>query len=181
MRSRASAASSENYHPEWVTSTYFLAEDAYEGAWPRDQYRNVFGPSFLPKHHPLSADPAAWAIQDGGGPPPSNDLNTAFDDEALYRNLLLIASGLQMAGPHLTPQTFAQGMFAYPPRTGPRGLWHFAPDDYTTTDDFREIWWDPHRISGQNNKAGAWVQLNSGARYTSANAPKGPAPFFKEG
>ena len=72
-------------------------------------------------------------------------------------------------------------MFAYPGGARAARAWHFGPGDYTPTDDFREIWWDPTRISGQNNKAGAWVQLNNGARWTAANPPKGPAPFFKAG
>jgi hypothetical protein len=86
-----------------------------------------------------------------------------------------------MAGPNLTPDTFEAGMFAYPGGSGPRGLWHFAPGDYTSTDDFREIWWDPKRVSSQNNREGAWVQLGGGARYTAATVQSGPAPYFKEG
>jgi hypothetical protein len=86
-----------------------------------------------------------------------------------------------MAGPNLTPQTFAQGMFSYPGGSGPRGLWHFAPDDFTTTDDFREVWWDPKRVSAQNNKEGAWVQLDGGARHTASTVTPGPAPFFQAG
>ena len=62
-------------------------------------------------------------------------------------------------------------MFAYPGGSGPRGLWGFGQGDYTPTDDFREIWWDPNRISAQNNKAGAWVQLNGGRRWS----PRQPA------
>jgi len=91
----------------------------------------------------------------------------------------MLAIGLQMAGPSLTPDSFAQGMFAYPAQSGPRGLWHFAPDDYTTTDDFREIWWDPNAISGQNNKPGAWQQLAGGQRHTRDNSDRPPATWFK--
>jgi hypothetical protein len=86
-----------------------------------------------------------------------------------------------MAGPNLTPETFQAGMFAYPGGQGPRGLWGFGPGDHTPTDDYREMWWDPNRISPQNNQKGAWVQLGNGKRYTPETAPQGPAPFFKEG
>jgi hypothetical protein len=72
-------------------------------------------------------------------------------------------------------------MFAYPGGSGPRGYWHFGPTDYTPTDDFRQIWWDPNRISAQNNKPGAWVQLGGGRRYMPNNVPKGLPPYFKEG
>jgi hypothetical protein len=105
----------------------------------------------------------------------------AFGVEEIYYQMYLLAIGVQMAGPNLTPQTLEAGMFQYPDSLGPRGRWGFGPGDYTPTDDFREIWWDPDRISAQNNKAGAWVQLGGGARYTAETAPRGPAPFFEEG
>ena len=54
-----------------------------------------------------------------------------------------------------------------------------SPDDYTTVDDYREIWWDPNAISGQNARPGAWQQLNGGARWTPDNPPTGPANFFQ--
>ena len=101
--------------------------------------------------------------------------------EEIYYQMYLLAIGVQMAGPNLTPQTFQAGMYAYPGGTGPRGLWGFGPGDHTPTDDFREIWWDPNRVSPQNNQPGAWVQLGGGRRYTAANPPQGPAPYFKEG
>jgi len=105
----------------------------------------------------------------------------AFGVEELYYQFYMLALGIQMAGPNLTPETFERGMFAYPGGSGPRGYWHFAPGDYTTTDDFREIWWDPNRISGQNNKQGAWAQLGGGKRYSPSTVPRGPANWFMEG
>jgi hypothetical protein len=105
----------------------------------------------------------------------------AFGVEELYYQMYILAIGLQMAGPKLTPQTFESGMFAYGGGKGPRGLWRFGSGDYTATDDFREIWWDPNRVSAQNNKPGAWVELNGGARYLTGAAPTGPAAFFKDG
>ena len=56
-----------------------------------------------------------------------------------------------MAGPELTPETFARGLFRIPPAGGgpanPQvsfGNWGFFPDiDYHGIDDSVEIWWDP--------------------------------------
>src|SRR5687768_18049161 len=56
-----------------------------------------------------------------------------------------MAIGFQMAGPTLTPETFRDGMFAYPRKLGPAGSWGFGESDYTTADDVREICWDPNR------------------------------------
>ena len=65
--------------------------------------------------------------------------------------------------------------------SGPRGYWSFGEADYTPVDDFREIWWDPDRISPQNNKPGAWVQIAGGQRWFANTIPAGRAPFFERG
>ena len=89
--------------------------------------------------------------------------------------------GIHMAGPNLTPESFAAGMHAYPGGRGPAGTWGYPKGEHTPYRDSREIWWDPDRISGQNNEPGAWVQLNGGARWTPRRPPSGPAGYFKEG
>ena len=61
-------------------------------------------------------------------------------------------------------------------RTNP-GLWGFGPGDYTPTNDFREIWWSTKAISTQNNKPGAWIELNGGKRYLPGQVPSVPAPY----
>ena len=45
--------------------------------------------------------------------------------------MYMLAIGLQMAGPNLTPESFEQGMFAYPGGLGPLGSWKFGPGDYS--------------------------------------------------
>src|SRR3546814_12399489 len=87
----------------------------------------------------------------------------SFGVEELYYQMYILAIGIQLAGPNLTPETFQAGMYAYPGGVGPRGTWGFGPGDHTPTDDYREIWWDPDRISPQNNKPGAGVQRTAGA------------------
>jgi hypothetical protein len=64
----------------------------------------------------------------------------------------MMAIGLQMAGPNLTPQAFQDGMSRYPGRLGPAGFWSFGPSDHTSADDVREIYWDPNAISHYNSK-----------------------------
>jgi hypothetical protein len=167
----------QNYHPEWITSGLaFVDQDIVSQLIAQDQWSHSFGIAYNAESEPQgrSYPYAAYKSVRPHDEP-------AFGVEELYYQMYLLAIGVQMAGPNLTPQSFEAGMFAYPGGQGPRGSWHFGPGDYTPTDDFREIWWDPNRISGQNNKTGAWVQLTNGRRYTAANAPKGPAPFFKEG
>jgi hypothetical protein len=170
-------ANEQDYNPEWETAGLaFVDQDIVSQLIDQTQWRHAFGIAYNAESEPEghSFPYAAFKQMRPNDEP-------AFGVEELYYQLYAMSIGLQMAGPDLTPQTFEAGMFSYPAETGPRGLWHFGEGDYTTTDDFREIWWDPNRVSGQNNRPGAWVQLNNGQRYTAATAPTGPPPFFHSG
>jgi hypothetical protein len=89
----------------------------------------------------------------------------------------MLAIGIQMAGPNLTPATFEQGMFAYPPKLGPAGLWKFGPRDYTAANDVREIYWDANKVSTYNNKKGAYVETFPGTRWEQGKLPAGDPPI----
>jgi len=170
-------ANEQGYEPEWVTSGLaFVDQDIVSQLIDSKQWAHAFGIAYNAESEPIgrSFPYAAYKQMRPGDEP-------AFGVEEIYYQMYMLAVGVQMAGPNLTPQTFEAGMFAYPGGSGPRGLWGFGEGDYTPTDDFREIWWDPNRISGQNNEPGAWVQLNGGARWSADNPPRGPAGFFKEG
>ena len=77
--------------------------------------------------------------------------------DLIYYQLLMLALGIQMAGPDLTPETFETGLFAYPGGTGQAGAWDFSPGHYTPVTDIREIWWDPDKISPFNGEPGTYV------------------------
>ena len=170
-------ANEQGYEPEWITSGLaFVDQDIVSQLIDQEQWSHALGIAYNAESEPIgrSFPYAAYKQMRPGDEP-------AFGVEEIYYQMYLLAIGIQMAGPNLTPQTFEAGMFAYPGGSGPRGLWGFGEGDYTPTDDFREIWWDPNRISGQNNKKGAWVQLNGGARWSPRKPPTGPAGYFEEG
>ena len=79
----------------------------------------------------------------------------AFGVEEIYYQMYLLAIGIQMAGPEPHPADLrGRACSPTPAASGPRGMWGFGAGDYTPTDDFREIWWDPNRISGAEQQAG---------------------------
>jgi hypothetical protein len=173
----APKANEQSYEPEWVTSGLaFVDQDIVSQLIDSRQWSHAFGIAYNAESEPQgrSFPYAAYKQMRPNDEP-------AFGVEEIYYQMYLLAIGIQMAGPNLTPQTFEAGMFAYPGGNGPRGLWGFGEGDYTPTDDFREIWWDPNRVSAQNNKTGAWVQLNGGRRWTAQTPPSGPGGFFQEG
>jgi hypothetical protein len=173
----APKANEQGYNPEWMTSGLaFGDQDIVAQLTDPKQWQHAYGIAYNAESEPIGGS-FPYAAYKSMRP---ND-EPAFGVEEIYYSMYMLAIGIQMAGPDLKPETLEAGMFTYPGGSGPRGLWGFGPGDYTPTDDFREIWWDPNRISPQNNKPGAWVQLNGGQRYTAENPPRGPGAFFKEG
>ena len=172
----APKANEQSWEPEWLTGGLaFVEQDIVAQLIDSRQWRHAFGTAFNAESEPIGASFPYAAFKQMR---PQDE--PAFGVEEMYYSMYMLALGIHLAGPNLTPDSFEAGMFSYQGASGPRGYWGFGPGDYTPTDDFREIWWDPDRISPQNNKPGAWVQINGGARWFPETIPAGPAPFFQE-
>lgn len=171
-------AAQQNYFPEFVEIGAALVDQDYVGQLYNQQfYAHAFGisPNEATVPYTQTLGYAAYeagcqtdqSVCDGQGP--------AFFVNLIYEQLDMLAIGIQMAGPDLTPATFEQGMDNYPARLGPAGLWGFSKTQFTTPDDFREVCWDPNAISPYNGKQGAYIQGSyNGARWTASDIPKGP-------
>ena len=94
----------------------------------------------------------------------------------LFNQLLILAIGIQMAGPDLTADTFHTGLFSYPGGTGQAGTWDFGPSRYTPVVDLREIWWDPQTVSAFNGESGTYRDL--GRRWPQDDIPAGEPEVF---
>jgi hypothetical protein len=170
-------ANEQGYEPEWITAgLVFVDQDVVAQTIDTNQWSRAFGTAYNAVSEPVGGSFPYFAYKSV-----RPDDEPAAGVEELYYQMYLLVLGLQMAGPNLTPETFEAGMFAYPGAFGPRGTWDFGPGDYTPTNDYREIWWDPDRISGQNRQPGTWVQLNEGRRWSPDDPPQGRAPFFEAG
>jgi hypothetical protein len=98
-----------------------------------------------------------------------------------------LVSGIHMAGPELTPETFARGLFRIPPRGGgpanpqvSMGNWGAFPEiDYQGIDDAVEIWWDGS-VEAEDERGvvgkGAWRRSGGGRRFT-VDGDVTPRPF----
>jgi hypothetical protein len=99
--------------------------------------------------------------------------------------------GIHMAGPNLTPATFRDGMFNYPPSGGgpttPQISFgehgYFAAPDYMGVDDATEIWWNAE-LSGRDEQGkdgqGMWTYAQRGQRYLPTEMPVAPPDVFTE-
>lgn len=182
------AAAKQDYHPEWIiTGTVLTDTTVFGRLYDQDQWAHAFGVSSLPAR--LPPDKAeAWRLHQWfHGEAPVGKKTVSINYEPL-RTLML---GIHMAGPNLTPETFRDGLFAYPPSGGtptyPRisfgehGL--FANPDYNAVDDMQEIWWDPEATGAdEQTKEGKGMMMyaDGGKRYLPGDMPAGPPHAFIE-
>ncbi len=165
-------AREQNWFPEWlVLGTALTDIDIVGQFYDQEEWTHAFGVSALGDLQPLRDSLGYHAYKSVRSDEP------AVAVDILYYQLYLVAIGLQMAGPDLTPLTFEQGMFAYPGGTGPVGSWKFGPKDYTPMQDGREIWWDADAISVQNGEPGAY--RSNGKRYGVGAWPREEPVLFR--
>jgi substrate-binding family protein len=159
----------ENYFPEVIiTGTALTDADIVGQLFNQEAAKHMFGVSPLEEPVPPTQTIAYEAYKSVR----PND-EPAFSVDLIYFQMQMMAIGIQMAGPNLTPANFQKGMFAYPNRLGPVGNWGFKPHDYTGTDDVREIYWDPNKVSNYNGKQGAYVDPHPGTRWLPGQIPAG--------
>jgi hypothetical protein len=160
-------ANREAYYPEFIiVGTALTDADIVGQLWNQNFASHAFGVSPLESFVPATQTIAYAAYKS------VRDDEPAFSVDLIYYQMYMLAIGLQMAGPDLNPQTFEAGMFAYPPKSGPFGLWKFGPGDRTAANDVREIYWDAGAISTYNGKQGAYIGANDGARFQRGQIPK---------
>jgi len=180
-----SAAESQSYQPEWVITSYpqLVQGDGYNGV----QMNRTFGVSFGPMDRVAEDHPQLWAVREGNPSldDPNNHTSLIGSNDIHYRGFLLLASGIQMAGPNLTPETFKAGLqrttFPNPDHPIMAGKVGFQ-GDYSMTNDGVEFWFGLRErgpySDNQNGPTFCWV--DHGARHAKGTWPKGGDPFFQQ-
>jgi hypothetical protein len=172
-------ATAQDYHPEWLMGpNLFMDTSLFARQTDMEQWKNGFGISFVSARGALETDGAFriwdWAY---GGPPPNSNANV------LNAGMLLtVFPGIQLAGPELTPETFRDGLYRYPPSgggptqaavsRGDHGVWPDA--DFGASDDATIVWFDP-TVRGPdevgNEGVGLYRYANGAQRYTLGEFP----------
>jgi hypothetical protein len=116
------AASKQQYFPEWFdTGSALIDETHYGRLYDQSEWKGAFGVSFLPDRIPTPAQEAErmWGWANKGAAPPAK----YAANNGLYVFAFGFATGVELAGPNLTPYTFQCGEAPYTSRThsGPLG------------------------------------------------------------
>ncbi len=184
-------ATNQRYFPEWIITGSALTDTSiFARTFDQLQWDKAFGVSFLTARSPQESGAAykthLWHL----GRPPTADNQYAV----IYPGPLTLFTGIHLAGPNLTAQSWQHGLFSYPPTGqgrvtsstvsfGDHGIWPFT--DYTSFDDVTEVWWDPG-ASGEdevgNFGAGLYRYVDGGKRYLPGQHPTtDPKAFQDEG
>ncbi len=181
-------ATQDLYFPEWIiTGSVFSDTATFARLYDQQQWDNAFGLSALSARTEEELGEAfrVWEWHFGEEGPPTAD---GQYNGIIYPIFWIGATGIHMAGPDLTAETFRNGLFAYPKSgEGPvhigssfgQGLWPW--DDYLRYDDMTEIWWDPTE-PGENELGvqgtGLYRYVNQGTRYLAGQWPSSDPEVF---
>ncbi|HTN99504.1 MAG TPA: ABC transporter substrate-binding protein [Microthrixaceae bacterium] len=182
------AATGQNYFPEWViTGTVLTDTTVFGRMYDQAQWAHAFGLSNLAARLPL-AQSESWKLHRWYfGENPSAEKTAGV----LFEPVRILLTGIHMAGPVLTPETFRDGMFSIPPTGGtptkPQMSFgnhgFFSQPDYLAFDDMTEIWWDA-KAAGPDEQGvegtGMLRYVDGGRRYLGGELPTTVPDVFNE-
>jgi hypothetical protein len=175
------------YFPEWViTGTAFTDTTTLGRYYDPREWGHAFGISSLAVPTPIQASDAYRLYRwwyGGRAVPPAK---TAVLDLA---PLMQLYQGIELAGPHLTPASFAEGLFRAPPAGGSAvapleafgGQGAPPTPSYTSPADYTFIWFDASaRGTDEQGASGGGLlrYVQGGRRYPEGTIPSAQVPMF---
>jgi hypothetical protein len=171
-------ATRQQYYPEWIISGSGLSDTTAAGRlYDQNQWKHAFGIS------PLWVTWKTVQQSTGYREAHHGDPNMQDGQEGVLINIYnsipqLIFTGIHMAGPKLSRDSFAQGMFNYPHSGGnPNSpLIYFTRAYPTAIKDYIEIYYDGQRRGPDEralNGTGMIMKMNGGQRYEIGKMPAG--------
>ena len=182
-------ATNQRYFPDWIITGSALTDTSiFARTFDQLQWDKAFGVSFLTARSPQEAGAAYKTHMWHHGRTPTADNQYAV----IYPGPLTLFTGIHLAGPNLTVQSWQNGLFSYPPTGqgrvtsttvsfGNHGIWPFT--DYTSYDDVTEIWWDPSATGEDevgNFGPGLYRYVDGGKRYLPGQHPTSDPKVFTD-
>jgi Periplasmic binding protein len=182
-------ATKQGYFPEWIMSGTVLADtNVFARTFDQQQWKHAFGlqviPARLPKDKTYYYTVHQWWF---GTPPPAEN---AFG--IVYGNVATLFTGLELAGPKLTPESFRDGMYHAPGEVqttkptlsnidtwGRHGYW--PGEDVNGLDNMGLMYWDPNARGPDETGTvanGMYRLVDGGLRYLPGKWPTKPIKLF---
>jgi hypothetical protein len=180
----------QGYFPEWIMAGTVLADTNIFGrTFDQDQWKHAMGLLLTPATNKLPKD-----LQDSYtlykwwfGKPPVRENGFAITEGEVQ----LMMTGIQLAGPKLTPTTFRDGLWHGPPQSagqggigtivtyGSHGYWDGT--DFGGLDNAGIIYWDPTAKGNDETGTfgtGMYRLVDGGRRYLPGQWPTTPIKLF---
>lgn len=181
------ACAAIGYYPEWViTGTVLTYTSTLGRLYDQSEWAHAFGISSISVPTPIQTGDAyhlyRWFF---GTDPPA-----AETAPVILPPIEQLFLGLELAGPDLNGDTFAGGLFRYPPAGGtpttPLESYGYqgAPPlpSFATPSDYTFVWYDP-TAKGEDEEGvqgtGLIRYVDGGKRYPAATFPTNQVPMFK--
>lgn len=169
------AAQQEGYYPEWI-----LGDDALQAANSDAQFQNQqeWAHAWImtsQTYYPVLQDQICYR-EYRTVDQTSSDENVANYACPLYNSIRQLFTGIQVAGPDLTPQSIDEGFHAIPavPSTNPQvPACFYPPNDYTCVQDDAIEWYNPNAPATKTDdgEPGSWQMVFNGKRFLPGEFP----------
>lgn len=180
-------ATRQNYFPEWLIMGTALTDTTFFGrTYDQTQWGNAFGISPLWVFW-VDVSTSSGFREYHHARPGSNRGDEGVSINVRRAPIQWILQGIHMAGPTLTPQTFAEGMYNFPASGGTPDtpLVDFTPEHPNAIKDFTEVWW---KVDGSGRDEtgkdgpGTLMKVDGGKRWLTGTWPTTePKVFVDEG
>lgn len=172
-----SAASQQQYYPEWLMTGYLLQDaDKVARLYDQEQWSHAFGVSSLGA--PRADEDQLW-YRTYKRYEPDTEPNPA-SAALIFATMQVGLLGVEAAGPDYNPRTYAEGMFEIDTTSSDKHstTFGYGPDDFGGIDDFREVWWSSQDTGSDGNR-GTYLGVNDHYRHLTGTWPASPTKVFR--
>lgn len=177
-------ATAQNYFPEWlVWNLGYQDSDGAARFYPSEHADHILGLQVYNKQLAPEDMPYVWAAREVDPSALSSPTDSLDSYARLYASLLVLASGVQLAGPELTPQNMQRGLFeAQFPNPGAGGPPYYQgrvgfPGVHTMQQDMAMVWLSQTEPSPVTRRAPSFCYVQEGRRYGIGQWPTQQMPF----
>ncbi len=175
------------YFPEWIITGIVLTDTSTLGRYyDQSEWSHAFGVTSLAVPTPVAVGDAYRLYRWWYG---ASTSPASLAAPAIIPPILQFFTGVQLAGPDLTPYTFTTGLFRAPPAGGgpttpldAYGYQGAAPlPSYSSPADYTFIWYDATAKGPDEegvNGSGLMRYVDGGKRYKANTVPAGSVPMF---
>jgi len=181
------ACASIGYFPEWIITGTVLTDTSTLGRYyTQSEWSHAFGVTSLSVPLPTAEGNAYRLYRWWYG---ASTIPPSLAAPAILPAIQQLFGAVQLAGPDLTPQTFAEGQFRSPTAGGGPttpliafGYQGAVPvPSYSSPADYTFLWYDA-TAKGPDEEgltgSGMMQYVKGGARYKAGVVPDGPVPMF---